>query len=163
MTAAQTHLDRGPVALFAGATAGLGEAILRAYAAEHPTARIYFVGRNAAAAARIEADVRRARADAAASGRSDGEGVRGSGDVVFIKMDLSLISNGRAVRDAFVTREGEEARLGFLCMSHGYLTVRPRTGTLDYHFHSARFTRSLRGRADTPFHSIAQNTLKLWD
>jgi NAD(P)-dependent dehydrogenase (short-subunit alcohol dehydrogenase family) len=162
MTTAQTHLDQGPVALFAGATAGLGEATLRAYAAAHPTARIYFVGRNAAAAARIEADVRRARADAAPGG-SGGEGARPSADVVFIKTDLSLIANGRAVRDAFVAREGEETRLDFLCMSQGYLTVRPRTGTLDCHFFCSFYDGLCMGGSTPPFHSIAQKALKLWD
>jgi NAD(P)-dependent dehydrogenase (short-subunit alcohol dehydrogenase family) len=107
-----------PVALFAGATAGLGEATLRAYARTHRTARIYLVGRNAAAAARIEADVRSAR------------GADGGGDVVFLQADLSLLANARAVVGAFVAREGGEAvaRLDFLCMSQGFLTLKPRMG-----------------------------------
>ncbi len=160
MTTTQTHLDRGPVALFAGATAGLGEATLRAYAAAHRNARIYFVGRNAAAAARIQADVRRAWADVVAPG---GEGARGSGDVVFIKADLSLIANGRAVRDAFVEREGEEARLDFLYMSQGVLTVRPRTGTLDRHFLLLVLRRLLHRRVDPPFSQCGPEGSQLWN
>jgi NAD(P)-dependent dehydrogenase (short-subunit alcohol dehydrogenase family) len=151
MTTTRAHLDRGPVALFAGATAGLGEATLRAYAAAHRTARIYFVGRNAAAAARIQADVRRAWGEG-------GEGAPGSGDLVFIKADLSLIANGRAVRDAFVAREGEGARLDFLYMSQGILTVRPRTGTLDCFL--LLVLRGLYTGGPTPaLHSIAQKAL----
>jgi NAD(P)-dependent dehydrogenase (short-subunit alcohol dehydrogenase family) len=113
--------NSGPVALFTGGTAGLGEAILRAYARTHATARIYFVGRNEAAAARIEADVRREW--------KDGNGDEG-GDVVFIKADLSLLANAQAVVDAFLEREGGDgdARLDFLCMSHGFLTLKPRMG-----------------------------------
>jgi len=113
--------NSGPVALFTGGTAGLGEAILRAYARTHATARIYFVGRNEAAAALIEADVRREW--------KDGNGDEG-GDVVFIKADLSLLANAQAVVDAFLEREGGDgdARLDFLCMSHGFLTLKPRMG-----------------------------------
>jgi NAD(P)-dependent dehydrogenase (short-subunit alcohol dehydrogenase family) len=111
----------GPVALFAGGTAGLGEAILRAYARAHPTAHIYIVGRNETAAARIEADVRR------------GWGESAGGDVVFIKADLSLLANTRGVVDAFTEREGgEDARLDFLCMSQGFLTLKPRLGTFAF-------------------------------
>jgi NAD(P)-dependent dehydrogenase (short-subunit alcohol dehydrogenase family) len=112
-----TAHDSGPVALFTGATAGLGEAILRAYARRNPSARIYFVGRNEAAAARIEADVRREWRD-------------GGGDIVFIKADLSLLANAHAVVDAFLAREGGEAdaRLDFLCMSQGFVTLKPRMG-----------------------------------
>jgi NAD(P)-dependent dehydrogenase (short-subunit alcohol dehydrogenase family) len=114
--------DAGPVAVFAGATAGLGEAILKAYAGKHINARIYFIGRNEVAAEQIITDVRQLWKDAAPK-NSDGEG-----DIIFLKADLSLLRNVRGVAEEFMKREGENARLDFLCMSQGYLTLRGRIG-----------------------------------
>lgn len=113
--------DAGPVALFAGATAGLGEAILKAYAGKHTNARIYFVGRNEVAAQQIIRDVRQLWKDAPKN--SEGEG-----DIIFLKADLSLLRNVRGVAEEFMRREGDNARLDFLCMSQGYLTLRGRIG-----------------------------------
>lgn len=112
--------NEGPVALFAGGTAGLGEAILKAYAKKHCNARIYIVGRNETAAAQIEEDVRR-------EWKENSAGDKG-GDVVFIKADLSLLRNSPAVLDAFLEREGSDAKLDFLCMSQGFLTLKSRLG-----------------------------------
>lgn len=113
--------DNGPVALFAGGTAGLGEAILKAYAKNHVNARIYFVGRNEVAAQEIIKDVRQIWKDIS----KDAEG---QGDIIFLKVDLSLLKNVRSVAEEFGKREGENARLDFLCMSQGFLTMRGRMG-----------------------------------
>lgn len=117
-----------PVALFAGATAGLGEAILKAYARTHRNARIYFIGRNEDAAQKIIDDVRRMWKDSYQDSEA-GE----QGDIAFLKADLTLLANVRGVVDEFIKREGPQAKLDLLCMSQGYLTLRGRIETSEHH------------------------------
>jgi NAD(P)-dependent dehydrogenase (short-subunit alcohol dehydrogenase family) len=116
-----TTNNEGPVALFAGATAGLGEAILKAYARKHTNARIYFVGRNKDAAQQIEDDVRR-------EWKENPQNAAEEGEVIFLKADLSLLRNSRMVLQEFLKREGSNAKLDFLCMSQGILTLKARLG-----------------------------------
>jgi NAD(P)-dependent dehydrogenase (short-subunit alcohol dehydrogenase family) len=113
--------DEGAVALFTGATAGLGEAILKAYARNHTNSRIYFVGRNDVAAQQIKEDVRRAWKEAP---RHSGD----KGDIIFVKADLTPLTNVRGVFQEILKREGNNARLDFLCMSQGFLTLKGRLG-----------------------------------
>ena len=113
--------DQRPVALFTGATAGLGEAILKAYARNHANSRIYFVGRNDAAAQRIMEEIRREWKDA--SQHSEDEG-----DIIFVKADLTLLRNARGVVQEILRKEGDNARVDFLCMSQGFLTSKGRLG-----------------------------------
>ena len=113
--------DQKPVALFTGATAGLGEAILKAYARNHENSRIYFVGRNDVAAQQIIGDVRQMWKET--SQRGEGEG-----DIIFVKADLTLLRNARDVVQEILRREGDNAKLDFLCMSQGILTSRGRIG-----------------------------------
>ncbi|KAJ9643366.1 hypothetical protein H2199_004045 [Coniosporium tulheliwenetii] len=91
--------DQCPVALFTGATAGIGEAILKAYAKQHRDARIYFVGRNEASARKIIEDVREIW--------TDGQGgVENEGAITFIKADLTLLRNVQSVVEEVKRREG---------------------------------------------------------
>jgi NAD(P)-dependent dehydrogenase (short-subunit alcohol dehydrogenase family) len=113
--------DQRPIALFTGATAGLGEAILKAYARNHQNSRIYFVGRNDAAAQQIIEDVQQTWKEISQSGE-------GEGDIIFVKADLTLLKNARDVVQRIVRREGDNARLDFLCMSQGILTSKGRLG-----------------------------------
>jgi NAD(P)-dependent dehydrogenase (short-subunit alcohol dehydrogenase family) len=116
-----TTNDDGPVALFTGATAGLGEAILKAYAKKHKNSRIYFVGRNDAAALQIKEDVQRMWNE---TPQHTGD----KGDIIFVKADLTLLTNIHGVFEEILKREGTNARLDFLCMSQGFLTLKGRMG-----------------------------------
>jgi NAD(P)-dependent dehydrogenase (short-subunit alcohol dehydrogenase family) len=113
--------DQRPVALFTGATAGLGEAILKAYARNHQNSRIYFVGRNDAAAQQIIEDVQQVWKETSQHGEVEG-------DIIFVKADLTLLRNARNVVQEILRREGDNARLDFLCMSQGILTSKGRLG-----------------------------------
>lgn len=115
--------DHRPVALFTGATAGLGEAILKAYARNHENSRIYFIGRNDAAAQQIIEDVRKMWKENSQRGEGEGEG-----DIVFVKADLTLFKNARDAVQEILRREGDNVRLDFLCMSQGFLTFKGRLG-----------------------------------
>ena len=116
-----TANDDRPVALFTGATAGLGEAILKAYAKNHTNSRIYFVGRNDAAALQIKEEVQRVWHD---TPQQPG----GKGDIVFVKADLTLLTNVHDFFREIIQREGNDAKLDFMCMSQGFLTLRGRLG-----------------------------------
>lgn len=113
--------DHRPVALFTGATAGLGEAILKAYARNHENSRIYFIGRNDAAAQQIIEDVRHMWKET--SQRDEDEG-----DIIFVKADLTLLKNAQDVVQEILRMEGDNAKLDFLCMSQGVLTLKGRLG-----------------------------------
>jgi NAD(P)-dependent dehydrogenase (short-subunit alcohol dehydrogenase family) len=113
---------QGPVALFTGATAGIGEAILKAYAEQHPNACIYFVGRKEASAKRIIEDVRQIWTNA--PGRTGGEG-----EITFMKIDLTLLKNVQSIVEEITGKRGHD-RLDLLCMSQGYLTLKGREGRL---------------------------------
>jgi NAD(P)-dependent dehydrogenase (short-subunit alcohol dehydrogenase family) len=113
--------DQKPVALFTGATAGLGEAILKAYARKHENSRIYLVGRNDAAAQQIIDDVQQMWKETSQSGEVEG-------DIIFVKADLTLLRNVREVVQEILRTEGDNAKLDFLCMSQGILTFKGRLG-----------------------------------
>ena len=113
--------DHRPVALFTGATAGIGEAILKAYSRNHENSRIYFIGRNDAAAQQIIDDVRQMWKETSQHDESEG-------DIIFVKADLTLLKNARDAVQEILKREGNNASLDFLCMSQGLLTFKGRLG-----------------------------------
>jgi NAD(P)-dependent dehydrogenase (short-subunit alcohol dehydrogenase family) len=119
---------QSPVAVFTGATAGLGEAILKAYANTHPNGRIYFVGRNAAAAEKITSEIQQFWKD-------NPKVSERSGSITFLKCDLSLLCNVRNLAGDIIQKEGgpENAYFDLICMSQGILSMRGRTPTTENH------------------------------
>ncbi|KAJ5550061.1 hypothetical protein N7535_001996 [Penicillium sp. DV-2018c] len=93
----------GLVAVFVGATNGIGEAALKEFARTARSPRAYFVGRSQEAAARIEAECRQLNPE---------------GEFIFIKSDVSLIRNVD-----LVTREiqSKEKSINLLFLSCGTL------------------------------------------
>ncbi|CAI7640363.1 unnamed protein product [Penicillium discolor] len=73
-----TTLPAGLVAVFVGATNGIGEAALKEFARSARSPRAYFIGRSQEAAARITAECRQLNPE---------------GQFTFIKADVSLIRN----------------------------------------------------------------------
>ncbi|CAG8909602.1 unnamed protein product [Penicillium egyptiacum] len=71
-------LPAGLVAVFVGATSGIGEAALKEFARSTRSPRAYFIGRSQEAAARITAECRQLNPE---------------GEFTFIKADVSLIRN----------------------------------------------------------------------
>lgn len=106
------------VAVFVGATAGIGEASIRALAATHSTQgkglRAYIVGRNASAAQKITSDCER---------------ICPAGQFRFLKAeDLSLLKNVDLVCEELMSAEKKEeenghgkARIDFLVQTQAYL------------------------------------------
>ncbi|CAG8934956.1 unnamed protein product [Penicillium salamii] len=68
----------GLVAVFVGATNGIGEATLKEFARSTRSPRVYFIGRSEEAAVRIEAESRQ---------------LNPGGEFIFMKVDVSLIRN----------------------------------------------------------------------
>ncbi|KAI1630437.1 hypothetical protein EDD37DRAFT_619589 [Exophiala viscosa] len=106
--------SRPIVAVFAGATAGIGEATLRALAAAHGTTgkglRVYIVGRKREAFQRIVSDCTR---------------LCPAGQFNFVlSPDLSLLTNvdkacAEITKAEQENAKGEQARIDILCMSQG--------------------------------------------
>lgn len=98
----------GLVAVFAGATAGIGETSLREFARHAPKPRIYIVGRSQEACDRLDADLKN---------------VNSEGEYIFIRSDVSLLRNVdavcRQIRD-------KESAINVLFMSQGTLNFSKR-------------------------------------
>jgi short-subunit dehydrogenase len=73
-----TTFPNGLVAVFVGATAGIGEYSLIEFAKNCPKSRIYFVGRSEASGVRVKAEC---------------DKLNPQGSCTFIKTDVSLIKN----------------------------------------------------------------------
>lgn len=121
-----TLLNNQPlVAVFVGATSGIGEYSVRALAATHGTTgaglRLYLVGRNAVAAEKVFADCRR---------------LCPAGKFVFVQADdLALLKNIDVVASEIIKLENEEAgktgeasRIDFLVMCQGIAKFDGRDG-----------------------------------
>lgn len=89
------------IAVFIGATSGIGEATLKLFAAHTTSPRIYFVGRNQDAANRIVAECRMLNPE---------------GSYEFIRKDVSLIKN---VDELCNEIEKREKRIDLLFLSPG--------------------------------------------
>ncbi|KAK3647788.1 hypothetical protein LTR56_000687 [Elasticomyces elasticus] len=91
------------VAVFVGATSGIGEYSLRALVKHAVKPRIYFVGRSQDAATRIVADCREVNPEA---------------ELIFLKSDVSLIRN---VDEVCREIAGKEKTINLICLSQGVM------------------------------------------
>ncbi|KAK6509825.1 hypothetical protein TWF481_004554 [Arthrobotrys musiformis] len=131
--AIKAKLPPGLVALFVGATSGIGEHTLRTFYQTAPSPRVYFVGRSQASADRIISDLRPLNPD---------------GHLEFIQADASLIKNVDEVSRKLLEKEKE---LNVLVMTQGYLTSEGRVETAEgldaklslNYFSRARFIQNL--------------------
>src|SRR5271169_2274817 len=99
------------VAIFTGGTSGIGEATVKALAANAKDPKVYIIGRNEASASRIiEKCVQSCP----------------GGSFTFVKADLSLLKNVDVMCDE-IKRE-QTGRLDLLFMSQGYITLEGRKG-----------------------------------
>lgn len=100
-----TNLPANLVALFVGATSGIGEATLKAFARYSKSPIIYFVGRSQIAANRIIAECKT---------------LNPGGRYIFIQADVSLIKVVDQVCDEF---KAKEATLDLLFLSQGVMSL----------------------------------------
>ncbi|RAH59670.1 short-chain dehydrogenases/reductase [Aspergillus piperis CBS 112811] len=104
-----TSLPEGMVALFVGATSGIGEATLKQFAKHAARPRVYFVGRKHEAANRIIAEC---------------ETLNPEGKYIFISADISLLCNVDEVcRDI----KARERALNLLVLTPGIATIHNET------------------------------------
>ncbi|CEI41403.1 hypothetical protein FVEN_g3608 [Fusarium venenatum] len=102
---AASKLPPGLVAVFAGATAGIGETALKAFAKHAPRPKIYFIGRSQEAGDRLQIELK---------------DLNPEGSYVFIQKDMSLLKNADEVcRDI----KSKETALNVLFMSQGTLRM----------------------------------------
>lgn len=106
-----TTYPAGLVAVFAGATAGIGETSLREFARHTSKPRIYIVGRSQEACDRLDADLKT---------------VNPEGEYTFIRSDVSLLRN---VDDVCSQIRGKESAINVLFMSQGTLNFSKREGS----------------------------------
>lgn len=95
----------GLVAVFAGATSGIGEIALRNFVQHTTKPRVYVIGRSQEACARIDIDLKT---------------VNPGGEYIFMRSDLSLIRN---VDDICNKIMAKEAYINVLFMSQGTLNL----------------------------------------
>ncbi|EPS39950.1 hypothetical protein H072_6406 [Dactylellina haptotyla CBS 200.50] len=103
-------LPAGLVALFVGATSGIGEQTLRTFYQNAPSPRVYFIGRSQSSADRIISSLKPLNPD---------------GHLEFIQADLTLLKNVDEATKQFTEKEKE---LNLLVMSQGFLTMGGRDG-----------------------------------
>ncbi|OKL62948.1 hypothetical protein UA08_01764 [Talaromyces atroroseus] len=111
-----TSLSRvnGPhVALFVGATSGIGLGILKEFTRSSANPRVYIVARNAAVAASIVDELRR---------------LNSSAIFEIIEKDVSLIKDAEKVAEYV---KAKESSLDLLCMSVGFFSLDGRKVALD--------------------------------
>lgn len=112
-----TALPPRLVAVFIGATNGIGEYTLKQFARCTKLPRVYFVGRSQEAGSRIEEECKKLNPD---------------GNFTFIKADTSLIRN---VDDVCQNLKSKEKVINLLFLS---------TGTLDFYTSSFTQTNSVK-------------------
>lgn len=95
----------GLVAVFAGATAGIGETSLREFARHTSKPRIYIIGRSKEACDRLDADLK---------------SVNPGGQYTFIRSDVSLLRN---VDEVCRHIRSKESAINVLFMSQGTLNL----------------------------------------
>ncbi|KAL4733328.1 hypothetical protein BDV11DRAFT_214016 [Aspergillus similis] len=128
----RSSLPPGLVAVFVGATSGIGAATLKAFAKYTRLARAYFVGRSRTAAGAIIAECK---------------ALNPRGEYIFIEADISLI---RAVDEVCARIKATETRLDILFLSQGTASLeRNKTPeglhllTALAHYSRVRFTANL--------------------
>ncbi|MCJ1288097.1 hypothetical protein MMC26_007452 [Xylographa opegraphella] len=118
-----SSLPAALVAVFVGATSGIGEYTLLQFAKYARQPRVYLVGRSQEAGSRIAAECKALNAD---------------GQYTFIKADTSLLSNVDAVcRDI----KSKETAINLLFLTTGTLKIGTRTAE-DLHYSAALITYS---------------------
>lgn len=98
-----TALPPGLVAVFVGATSGIGETSLKQFAKHSHQPRVYFVGRSQEAGDRIAAEC---------------EALNSEGQYIFVKADVSLI---RIVDEVCRDIKSKERVVNLLFLSQGTL------------------------------------------
>lgn len=98
-------LPPGLVAVFVGATSGIGETTLKQFAKHARQPRVYFVGRSQEAGDRIAAECKALNAE---------------GEYIFVKADTSLIRN---VDDVCRDIKSKEKSVNLLFLSTGTLAL----------------------------------------
>lgn len=93
------------VAVFVGATSGIGEATLKQFAKHSRQPRVYFVGRSQDAADRIAAECKALNSDS---------------EYIFIKADVSLI---RVVDEVCEEIKAKEKAINILFLSAGFPSI----------------------------------------
>ena len=110
------------VAVFVGATAGIGEHSLRQFAKHARSPKVYLVGRNEASATSILNDCKASNPQ---------------GTFSFTKADCSLLSNVDRICEEIAQKENH---VDLLVMSQGYLSFSGRNGIMslspNFTFHS---------------------------
>jgi NADP-dependent 3-hydroxy acid dehydrogenase YdfG len=96
-----SSLPPGLVAVFVGATSGIGEATLKQFATHARQPRVYFVGRSQEAGDRITAECK---------------ALNSEGEYIFVKADVSLI---RVVDDVCRDIKSKETAVNLLFLSTG--------------------------------------------
>lgn len=104
----------GLVAVFAGATAGIGETSLREFARHTSKPRIYIVGRSQEACDRLQEDLTK---------------VNPEGQYNFIRSDVSLLRN---VDDVCKQIRDKESAINVLFMSQGTLNFSKRESQANF-------------------------------
>ncbi|KAF5687976.1 hypothetical protein FCIRC_2120 [Fusarium circinatum] len=102
---AASELPSGLVAVFAGATAGIGETALKAFARYTTQPKIYYIGRSQEAGDRLQNELKELNPE---------------GEYVFIKKDMSLLKN---VDEVCQDIKSKETVLNVLFLSQGTLRI----------------------------------------
>ena len=95
----------GVVAVFAGATGGIGESTLKHFAEHVKKPKVYFLGRNENAGSRITTELKT---------------ICPEGDFTFIKVDLSLIAN---VDEVCTQIKSQETHINLLFLTSGVVSL----------------------------------------
>jgi len=105
---ASLPLAKGLVAVFVGATAGIGESALRTFVTNTVDPTVYFIGRSESAGSKITADL---------------QALNPSSKIQFLQADTTLLSTVDTVTNQIAA---SEKKLNLLFMSPGYLTFESR-------------------------------------
>lgn len=98
-----TSLPAGLVAVFVGATSGIGETTLRQFSKQARNPRVYFLGRRETEGRRIEAELKEMNPD---------------GEFYYVQADVSLLKN---VDQACRSIRQRESKVNLLFLSSGTL------------------------------------------
>ena len=93
------------VAVFAGATSGIGEASLKAFAKHTVRPKVYFIGRSQESGDRVKTELNRLNPD---------------GEYIFVKADMSLL---KTVDDVCNNIKKKETFINVLFLSQGTLKM----------------------------------------
>lgn len=100
-----TALPPGLVAVFAGATSGIGETSLKQFAKNAVRPRVYFLGRSKESGNRIRTDLQK---------------LNPKGEYIYISVDVSLL---RSVDDVCREIKEKEAAINLLFLSTGTMVT----------------------------------------